>query len=241
MRAMDNHAHPVARLFDAKAPSWENKYTAQGSLRFRIHVFSALLAGHVRPGSSVLDFGGGTGAIAGALSLEGFRMTVCDLSAQMIAAGKQLHSGQSIDWRLLPQDWKRLPFADSSFAAIIASSVFEYLDGVENTLAECRRVLEPGGKLFFSVPNPAHPSRKFERWLRPLAVLLLKIPGVAALPKIGNYLRYLEVSRARFSRAQWQQKAALAGFQPVPVHLEPAHLAANQALMYLAFESTVKL
>jgi ubiquinone/menaquinone biosynthesis C-methylase UbiE len=228
--------HQAALLFDAKAPSWESKYTAHGPLRFRIDVFSALLAGRVRPAGAVLDFGGGTGAIASALSLEGFRMTVCDLSAQMIAAGKQLHPGQSIDWRLLPQDWKRLPFADSSFAAIIASSVFEYLDGVENTLAECRRILEPGGKLFFSVPNPAHLSRKFERWLRPLAVLLLKIPGVARLPKIGNYLRYLEVSRARFSQAQWRQKAARAGFRPVAVHLEPAHLAANRALMYLAFE-----
>ncbi len=232
----ENAAQQAGLLFDAKAQSWESKYRPNGPLAFRVKVFAALLQGRVEPGAAVLDFGGGTGAIASALSRRGLRMTVCDVSEQMIETGKQLHPEAAIDWRPLPANWKRLPFADRSFAAIIASSVFEYLNGVENVLAECRRILQPGGKLFFSVPNPAHPSRKFERWLRPLAVLLLKIPGVARLPKIGNYLRYLEVSRARFSQAQWRQKAARAGFRPVAVQLEPAHLAANQALMYLAFE-----
>jgi ubiquinone/menaquinone biosynthesis C-methylase UbiE len=231
-----NNAHSAALLFNRKAQSWDDKYRSNGPLRFRIDVFSAFVAAHASPGAAVLDFGGGTGAIASALSRRGFRMTVCDVSEQMIQNGKQLHPEPTIDWRPLPANWKRLPFADHSFAAMIASSVFEYLDGVENVLAECRRILAPGGKFFFSVPNPAHRSRKFERWLRPLAVLLLKIPGAARLPKIGNYLRYLEVSRARFSQAQWRQKAARAGFRPVPVHLEPSHLAANQALMYLAFE-----
>jgi ubiquinone/menaquinone biosynthesis C-methylase UbiE len=231
-----NNSHSVTLLFDRKAQSWDDKYRSNGPLRFRIDVFSALLAAQTPPGAAVLDFGGGTGAIASALSRRGFRMTVCDVSEQMIQNGKQLHPEAAIDWRSLPVDGKRLPFADHSFAAIIASSVFEYLDDVENILAECRRILEPGGKLFFSVPNPAHRSRQLERWLRPLAVFLLKIPFVAALPKIGNYLRYLVVSRSRFSRAEWRQKAARAGFRPVAVQLAPAHRAANQALMYLAFE-----
>jgi ubiquinone/menaquinone biosynthesis C-methylase UbiE len=163
-------------------------------------------------------------------------MTVCDLSEGMIAAGRQRYSQLPIDWRLLPSDWKRLPFADASYDAIIASSVFEYLDTVEGVLAECRRVLRPGGKLYFSVPNPAHWSRKVEAALRPLAVLALRFPWIAALPKIGEYLKYLKVSRARFSRMEWREKGLRAGLRPAEVRLDQSHLAANQALMYLAFD-----
>jgi ubiquinone/menaquinone biosynthesis C-methylase UbiE len=224
-------------LFDSKAQSWESKYRPQGPLAFRIDVFSAMLAGQAPSGGAILDFGGGTGAIASALARSGFRLTVCDLSEQMIAAGKQLHAGEEITWRLLPRDWKRLPFAARSFDAVIASSVFEYLDDVDGVLTECRRVLNPGGKLFFSIPNPAHLSRKIERCLRPLAVFALRIPLVGALPKVGNYLKYLEISRSRFSAAEWRQKAARAGWRPLAVELDPSHLAANPALLYLAFEA----
>jgi ubiquinone/menaquinone biosynthesis C-methylase UbiE len=229
------HTHQVGQLFDAKALSWNAKYNPAGPLAFRVSVFSSLLARQVKPGSAVLDFGGGTGAIASALALRGFRMTVCDLSKQMIASGRQLHSGQAIDWRVLDRDWKHLPFADASFDAVIASSVFEYLDDTDRVLSECRRILQPGGKLIFSVPDPAHRTRKIERFLRPLALLLLKIPFVARLPKIGNYLTYLKISRARFFESQWREKASRAGLRPVTVELDQAQRAANQALMYLAF------
>jgi ubiquinone/menaquinone biosynthesis C-methylase UbiE len=164
-------------------------------------------------------------------------MTVCDLAEQMIAAGRQAHGDVPIEWRLLPKNWHRLPFANASFDAVIASSVFEYLDDVDLVLTECRRVLNPGGKLFFSVPNTAHLSRKVERCLRPLAVFALRIPLVAGLPRLGNYLKYLELSRSRFSKAQWRQKAARAGWRPLAVELDPS-LAVNPALMYLAFELT---
>jgi len=230
------HAQQVGQLFNAKALSWDAKYNPTGPLAFRVNVFSALLARQVKPGATVLDFGGGTGAIANALAMRGFQMTVCDLSEQMIASGRQLHSAQTIDWRVLPKDWKRLPFADGSFGAVIASSVFEYLDDTNLVLGECRRILQPGGKLIFSVPDPAHLSRTIEQFLRPLALLLLKIPFVARLPKIGNYLTYLKVSRARFSKARWRDKASRVGLRPVEVQLEKAQLAANKALMYLVFE-----
>jgi ubiquinone/menaquinone biosynthesis C-methylase UbiE len=226
----------VSLLFNAKARSWDSKYRDKGPLAYRVAVFSALLAGRVRPGAAVLDFGGGTGAIASALALQGFRMTVCDLAEQMIAAGKQRYSSQAIEWLLLPQEWKRLPFKDSAFDAVIASSVFEYLADVDNVFAECRRILRPGGTLLFSVPNPAHITRRLERFLRLPAVFAWRIPPVRALPKIGNYLRYLQVSRARFSEAQWRQKASRVGFHPVPIEMDAPELAANRALLYLAFD-----
>ena len=227
----------VALLFDAKAASWNSKYRVNGPLAYRAAAFGALLDGRTAPGAAVLDFGGGTGAIASFLEQRGFRPTVCDLSERMIATGKQLYPGQAIEWALLPQAWKRLPFADGSFDAVIASSVFEYLDNVESVLAECRRVLRPSGYLIFSGPNPAHPSRQLERGLRPAAVVARKIPGVRSLPKIGNYLSYLEVSRARYSETEWRLKAARAGFEAVAIDRGLPELAAHPGMMYLVFRN----
>jgi ubiquinone/menaquinone biosynthesis C-methylase UbiE len=225
----------VGLLFDTKAQSWDRKYRAHGPLAYRVGAFSALVAHGVKSGAAILDFGGGTGAIASALAHRGFHMTVCDLSEKMISAGKRLYSGQPIEWVVLPQDWSRLPFAEGAFDAIIASSVFEYLRDVDHVLAECRRILRPGGKLIFSVPNPAHPTRRFELYARPLAILATGIPGMCSVPKIGNYLRYLRVSRARFSAAGWRQKAVSAGFCALPIESGAPDLGANQALMYLMF------
>jgi ubiquinone/menaquinone biosynthesis C-methylase UbiE len=229
-------AHQVGQLFDVKAQSWNSKYRTGGPLAYRAVAFSALLTGRVNSGAAVLDFGGGTGAISSSLARQGFQMTVCDLSEGMLAAGKELYSSQRIDWVLLPKDWKRLPFAGRQFDAIIASSVFEYLDNVENVLAECGRVLRPQGKLIFSVPNPRHVMRLLERILRPLAILALKIPFVSSLPKIGNYLRYLQISRLRLSKAQWQKQAARAGFQPVEIPSSMREPRARRGMLFLLFD-----
>jgi ubiquinone/menaquinone biosynthesis C-methylase UbiE len=228
--------HEVALLFDAKARSWDSKYRANGPLAYRAAAFSALLAGRVNAGSRVLDFGGGTGAISSALARQGFQMTVCDLSEGMLSAGKELYSSQGIDWVLLSKEWKRLPFADRQFDAVIASSVFEYLDNVEHVLAECGRVLRPRGKLIFSIPNPRHAMRHLEWILRSLAILALKIPFIRSLPKIGNYLRYLHVSRSRFSEAQWQKKAARAGFEPVEIPPSMPEPRAHRGMLFLVFD-----
>jgi ubiquinone/menaquinone biosynthesis C-methylase UbiE len=230
------NANEVALLFDAKARSWDSKYRDNGPLAYRAAAFSALLSGRVNSGAAVLDFGGGTGAISSALARQGFQMTVCDLSEGMLQAGKDLYSSQGIDWVLLPKEWRRLPFADRQFDAIMASSVFEYLDNAANVLAECGRVLRPGGKLVFSVPNPRDPIRRLERILRPLAILALKIPFVGSLPKIGNYLRYLQVSRARFSETQWQKKAARAGFRAVEIPCSMPEPRAHRGMMFLMFD-----
>jgi ubiquinone/menaquinone biosynthesis C-methylase UbiE len=230
------NTHEVALLFDAKAESWDTKYRANGPLAYRSAAFSALLRGRVHSGAAVLDFGGGTGAISSTLARQGFQMTVCDVSEGMLTAGKELYSSQGIDWVLLPKEWKRLPFADRQFEAVIASSVFEYLDDVKNVLAECGRVLRPAGKLIFSVPNPRNPMRRLERILRPLAILALTVPLVGSLPKIGNYLKYLRVSRARFSETQWQKKAAIAGFAPVEIPCSMPEPRAHRGTLFLLFE-----
>jgi ubiquinone/menaquinone biosynthesis C-methylase UbiE len=230
-----NRTGDVGLLFDQKAQSWNDKYSEHGPLAFRVSVFSALLAARVPPGASVLDFGGGTGAISSALARRGYRMTVCDLSEQMLAVGKRIHADRDIEWRLLPKDWRELPFPAHTFDAVIASSVFEYLDDAGRALRESSRILRPGGKLIFSVPNPAHLSRKMERLLRPLAASLVAAPLLRA-PKIGAYIAYLRVSQTRLSQEQWRRQAGAANLSPLEIHPAETRGAPDKAMLYLVFE-----
>jgi len=48
---------------------------------------------------------------------------------------------------------ENIPFADQSCRAIFMESVLEHVDSPEKSLAECFRVLEPGGALFIYTTN----------------------------------------------------------------------------------------
>ena len=229
----------VTLLFNNKAQSWNDKYCLNGPLAFRVAVFSAILARLIRQGAAVLDFGGGTGSISSALASQGYKMTTCDVAEQMIIAGQRTHSDEPIDWVLLPKDWKRLPFANNTFDAIVASSVFEYLSDLENTMKECSRILRPTGKLIFSVPNLAHPLRKLERLLHPLAIFGLKVPFARDLPGIGTYLVYLQLSRVRLSPEEWSEKARSVGLDRIKVQSSDVESASSKAMVYLVFDRSL--
>jgi SAM-dependent methyltransferase len=49
-------------------------------------------------------------------------------------------------------DVQALPFRDGAFDAIKATELLEHVPDVGRTLAECRRVLRPGGYLVITVP-----------------------------------------------------------------------------------------
>jgi SAM-dependent methyltransferase len=49
-------------------------------------------------------------------------------------------------------DIHRLPYADGSFDLVIHSDTLEHVDNPIHALAECRRVLRPGGALCFTIP-----------------------------------------------------------------------------------------
>jgi SAM-dependent methyltransferase len=45
-----------------------------------------------------------------------------------------------------------LSFGDASLGTIVSNDVFEHVPDIDRTLAECARVLRPGGRLYFSIP-----------------------------------------------------------------------------------------
>jgi SAM-dependent methyltransferase len=60
------------------------------------------------------------------------------------------------------EDLTALSFADESFDAVISLEVMEHIPNFRRALAECARILVPGGKMLLSVPfhrGPKHLER----------------------------------------------------------------------------------
>jgi SAM-dependent methyltransferase len=62
-------------------------------------------------------------------------------------------------------DAARLPFADTSFAAVISSHSLEHFDELQRVLREIRRVVRPDGALFVAVPDAGTLTDRIYRWL----------------------------------------------------------------------------
>lgn len=110
----------------------------------------------VKPGASVLDIGGGYPfpklfeqmAAAGVA-----RYSALDIDAEAIAATRPMVAAsplQAGDFAIGPNDI--LPFADASRDLVFSSHSLEHSRDVAATFAEIKRILKPGGHLFYAVP-----------------------------------------------------------------------------------------
>jgi ubiquinone/menaquinone biosynthesis C-methylase UbiE len=231
----------VRDLFNAKAADWHRKYDADGPLARRIAAFEERLSNRVHAPANVLELGCGTGNLAFHLSQRGYDIHACDIAERMLEEARRAYPDAPIDWVQLAPAWTELPFADASMDAIVASSVFEYLDGFDDVLAQCRRVLKPGGVMLFTVPNIDAGVRKVEGALRLAAAAARIVPLPLWLRRADRYLQYLRLSRNRFSVAGWRDVLAQAGFRPASDGLVvsgPFSVGSHSPLLLLAFERT---
>lgn len=58
-----------------------------------------------------------------------------------------------------------LPFADSSFRAVVSNHSLEHFDNLEQAIQEIGRVLAPDGALYVSVPDASTLTDRIYRWL----------------------------------------------------------------------------
>ena len=94
----------------------------------------------------VLDAGSGDGAAASYLAPHCRTLTCVDTSAKMIDAARRRLAG-SAHARALVADAQALPFAAGSFDAVLLFHTLTYAEAPERVVAECARVLRPGGRL----------------------------------------------------------------------------------------------
>ncbi|MEP7022790.1 MAG: class I SAM-dependent methyltransferase [Actinomycetota bacterium] len=221
-------AEQVQELFDGKAATWSDKYAADGALAGRRAQLRTALRQYVQAPADVLDFGCASGGLTRAMAATGLRVTACDISAQMLRQAAAQSPPGEVDWVRLGPDWQVLPFAAGSFDAVVAFSVLEYVADPGMVLAECARVLRPGGVLLCTVPDLTSPVR----WLEWLAATAGRwrvagrspVAGAAARrwPRLGSYLTYLQVSRQRRTVRRWRTLATQAGLGPAAVAPAPA-------------------
>jgi SAM-dependent methyltransferase len=102
----------------------------------------------------LLDLGCGSGSFLSSVGGSGRLLAGVDIALRwLIVARKRLDEEGLLHVPLACGCAERLPFADRSFAGVIAGDVIEHVADQASTLAEAHRVLRPGGRLFLASPN----------------------------------------------------------------------------------------
>jgi SAM-dependent methyltransferase len=128
---------------------------------------------------AVLDLGCGAGKTLGYLLDSGLDLYGYDLVAgeDEYAEARRLrllpHFGDRYEGHIKVTSSERdIPFGDESFDVLYANQVFEHVRFLDRMLAECARVLRPGGVLLANFPLATYPIEghlrvPFAHWLPP--------------------------------------------------------------------------
>ncbi|MBM3622447.1 MAG: class I SAM-dependent methyltransferase [Alphaproteobacteria bacterium] len=101
----------------------------------------------VAAGRRVLDVACGPGQLAAAAARRGARVHALDFSAAMVRIARDANPGIVVS----EGDAERMPYADEQYDAVVSSFGMHHVPRPEMALAECRRVLVPGGIVGFTV------------------------------------------------------------------------------------------
>ena len=105
---------------------------------------------HVVRQQSLLDVGCGAGQTALPAAKRGAHVTGIDVAENLIDHARQRAREAGLDIRFDVGDAEDLPYADSSFDALISLIGAMFAPRPEHMVRECARVLKPGGKLYMA-------------------------------------------------------------------------------------------
>jgi SAM-dependent methyltransferase len=135
----------------------------------------------IRPGTRVLDVGGGFGGPARTLAVEfGCHVTGIDLTDSYVRAAKVLTARMGLDDRVTHQvgDALALPFPDGAFDLVWTQNSGMNIVDKERLYAGFHRVLRPGGRLALQEPmaGPVQPVVYPVMWARDPSTSFLRAP-----------------------------------------------------------------
>jgi SAM-dependent methyltransferase len=142
----------------------------------RREIVCDVVARFVPPGGAILDYGGGTGALAARLCGQGYRVVAADVSRPMLASCRE-RGIPTIDL-----DAETIPPASAD--CVLACDVLEHVEDDVGLLNEFRAALRPGGLFLGTVPayeflwsGEDHVSSHFRRYTRRSLVRTLESAG----------------------------------------------------------------
>ena len=147
----------TAQYFDEYGEDEWQRLLRSPLAEVKLHVHTHYLKQHLQPGARLLEVGAGPGRFTQVLAQLGARVTVADLSPVQVELNQRFsHThgfAEAVDaWHVL-DICDMSPFADAAFDGLVCyggplSYVF---DGRHRALAECVRVVRPGGLIWLSV------------------------------------------------------------------------------------------
>jgi ubiquinone/menaquinone biosynthesis C-methylase UbiE len=185
------------------------------------------------PFERALEIGAGTGYFSLNLLQAGVvRSATCtDISPGMLAVLRANAVALGLEVGTVDCDAAALPFDDDAFDLVLGHAVLHHLPDVLAALAEMRRVLRPGGTLFFAGEPSRHGDRiaavpkGAARRAAPAWRALLRVPAVhngngAGPDVIDDHILEPLVDVHAFTPADLERLAAEAGFDEVRVRGE---------------------
>lgn len=162
------------RRFPAAAGSWDLRPPADDNKRLQAEIYDGMLGElsdfhhphnlmlvhekklldglPLKEGDRVLEISGHRSGALPYLEERGAIGVGVDISATWVQTHNAIAARDGRPTRWFLADAEALPFADNSFAAILAFDVFEHLSQLPRALEECCRVLQPGGTLVCHMP-----------------------------------------------------------------------------------------
>ena len=174
LRAFERRGH------DALASSYHEFFTPVTALA----ATPLLDAVRLRPGIHLLDVASGPGALAAAAASRGAHAAGVDLSPRMLELARRLHP--AIDFR--EGDVEHLPFECCTFDAVVCSFGLGHFPHSEAAVAECVRVLKPGGRIALAWWD--HPDRQRIQGIFRDTIAELQVTLPPDVPLGHNMLRF---------------------------------------------------
>ena len=149
--AGDDNKQLQAEIYDAKLGEFTDFAHAHNLML--VHQRGLLDQLEVAQGDRVLEIGGHrSGTLAYLESTKGIVGSGADIARVWVNAQNAAAQARGRGTRWVVADAEHLPFADRSFAAVVAFDVLEHVTHLDAAVAGIARVLRPGGMLVAHMP-----------------------------------------------------------------------------------------